>query len=399
MINEKLLAAYKGAMQGATMGLADEATGMIGSAYARIMAPELFKNDGYFETYKQVRDIDRNENKKLQSDNPWTYNLSNIASGVAVPIGLAGKGLAGMMKSGGIAGGVSGYGYSEKEDPYSIAKDIGIGTGLGLGAGAVTYGFGKLAQNPNVQRVVKNYIKDESGSFKIPDFIKNKSDDIAPKIYSYKSSSGKTKFDIPYYSGEDIDALYPELSKKIKKEVPEGINLMGLKTDRLPNLYEKKAVEHAINKIKISNEKRFIKETLNKYQDKISNIHKNKNINFENIDLSDLSKITKIKTYKSPTYNGRQSSEYYLGILPDGEAAFIRKSNHWGTFYTNIKDPIDAAKQMGVSVDEAKAMADNYGRIVSKKHDWGLIGGKKSGEKYQNISQAGYIKLKDILND
>lgn len=166
-MNEKLRALYKGALQGSTMGLADEAIGGVGALYARALNPELFQGDSFSNTYAQARDLDRAENKQLEQNNPWTYGGANLVGGVAMPMGMAGQGLKGAVKAGGIAGGLTGYGMSENTNPYALALDTATGAGLGAGAGAALYGAGKVATNPQVQKFAKDYIADESGSLKM----------------------------------------------------------------------------------------------------------------------------------------------------------------------------------------------------------------------------------------
>ena len=166
-MNEKLRALYKGALQGSTMGLADEAIGGVGALYARAMSPELFQGDSFSNTYAQARDLDRAENKQLEQNNPWTYGGANLVGGVAMPMGMAGQGLKGAVKVGGIAGGLTGYGMSENTNPYALALDTATGAGLGAGAGAALYGASKVATNPQVQKFAKDYIADESGALKI----------------------------------------------------------------------------------------------------------------------------------------------------------------------------------------------------------------------------------------
>lgn len=166
-MNEKLRALYKGALQGSTMGLADEAIGGVGALYARALNPELFQGDSFSNTYAQARDLDRAENKQLEQNNPWTYGGANLVGGVAMPMGMAGQGLKGAVKAGGIAGGLTGYGMSENTNPYALALDTATGAGLGAGAGAALYGAGKVATNPQVQKFAKDYIADESGALKL----------------------------------------------------------------------------------------------------------------------------------------------------------------------------------------------------------------------------------------
>lgn len=120
------------------------------------------------------------------------------------------------------------------------------------------------------------------------------------------------------------------------------------------------------------------------------NAHRAEKLQFESIpvdSISDLAGATSI--YKSPVYKGRQSSEYFVGIV-NGEPAYIRKSNHWGPFSTNIYEGSQEAIKRGLTNDHF----DQYGRVGSISHDWELIGGNAGAKS----SQAGFIplsKLKD----
>lgn len=192
-MNEKLRALYKGALQGSTMGLADEAIGGVGALYARALNPELFQGDSFSNTYAQARDLDRAENKQLEQNNPWTYGGANLVGGVAMPMGMAGQGLKGAVKAGGIAGGLTGYGMSENTNPYALALDTATGAGLGAGAGAALYGAGKVATNPQVQKFAKDYIADESGALTIggKKFYRGVSGDFPDKEFTFWTPSKK----------------------------------------------------------------------------------------------------------------------------------------------------------------------------------------------------------------
>lgn len=197
------------------MGLADEAIGGVGALYARAMSPELFQGDSFSNTYTQARDLDRAENKQLEQNNPWTYGGANLVGGVAMPMGMAGQGLKGAVKAGGIAGGLTGYGMSENTNPYSLALDTATGAALGAGAGAALYGAGKVATNPQVQKFAKDYLADESGALKLLP------DDETIKLYR-----GLTKEYDPSYNLASTDAPIgystwtnnPELAKQYAGE-------------------------------------------------------------------------------------------------------------------------------------------------------------------------------------
>jgi len=170
-------------------------------------------------------------------------------------------------------------------------------------------------------------------------------------------------------------ALYDELPVEIQNE--------------LKLIYKKNIPEVILENDIIKCIERINRWILKEYKtnDFVLNIHQKPNLTFNTMSFSDFNSIQKIKIHKSPTYNRRQSSEYYVGIF-NGFIIYIRKSNHWGKFITNIYNYEDDC------ID-----SDIYNRIGTKKHDWELIGAdkNKNGE-YKNISQIGYIYISTDMN-
>jgi len=187
------------------------------------------------------------------------------------------------------------------------------------------------------------------------------------KITTKKSLSGKTEYIAP----EDID-------KETKKT-------LGIKSDER---LTKTELDYALTKYKMKEyqkvEKSYLKEFYECDKNKINNFHKQNELDFESMELGVLDRITKINIYKSPSYNRRQSSEYWLGYYKD-RPVYIRKSNHWGTFFTNILAGSEEAKALS---EKEQNSADEFGRVGQKKHKWDLIGGKEG-----NQSQVGFIYL------
>jgi len=128
----------------------------------------------------------------------------------------------------------------------------------------------------------------------------------------------------------------------------------------------------------------YLKDILGKYPELSSNVHKNADLTFQSMPISDFNGPL---IYKSPSYNGRQSSEYRM-VLIDGEPAYARKSDHFGKFFTNVLEGSDEAKLLGLTNEGS----DPFGRVGSKAHNWEIVGGNGKG------SQAGYIKLSDLIN-
>lgn len=107
-------------------------------------------------------------------------------------------------------------------------------------------------------------------------------------------------------------------------------------------------------------------------RERIDNFHKQRNLTFIALESpSDVYRYNKTLIHKSyrPTYRN-MSSRYYIAMI-NGRPAYVRVSDHWGTFFTWSED-----EECYIS------------------HHWELDGGKrkKNGE-YPNTSQAGYIFL------
>lgn len=132
------------------------------------------------------------------------------------------------------------------------------------------------------------------------------------------------------------------------------------------------------------------------YGDLINGAHKNLNMDFNYMGIPSFENNPAIKLHKSPTYNGRQSSEYKLLLTDEGTPAYARKANHWGPFGTNLTDVNEAAKYYGMPMEEAQKLSDRdpFGRIGKKMHNWNLLGG---GNPAAKTSQAGYVPLDDLV--
>lgn len=110
--------------------------------------------------------------------------------------------------------------------------------------------------------------------------------------------------------------------------------------------------------------------------ERIDNFHRQQNLTFTAIPVFKLTTIDKTQIHKSTRGHYRKmSSRYYIAFI-DGRPAYVRVSDHWGTFSTR-----------GNWNDE------NY-EYDSVFYHWELDGGqrRKDGE-YSKVSQAGYVFL------
>ena len=103
----------------------------------------------------------------------------------------------------------------------------------------------------------------------------------------------------------------------------------------------------------------------------VDNIHTNKSLNFTFLCDGGMGGNAR-KFYKSSVINGSQSSEYGVMAI-EGRMAFVRTSNHWGTF---------------------SVRGDNG---IYEMHCWELKGApRKRDGGYKNTSQTGYIFINEI---
>jgi hypothetical protein len=159
----------RGTIQGVTMGYGDEGMGAIGALFARSMRPDLFKDQSLSDTYKQGRDIARNDEANARVDSPYWYGGGQLAgsvitgSKIPMPTSTAGKYLTGSA-----IGGVAGYGSSEANSASGQVLDTGLGIVAGIGG---TYLGDKIGQgiaavgNSNLVKGVKQSSNDLLSKF------------------------------------------------------------------------------------------------------------------------------------------------------------------------------------------------------------------------------------------
>jgi hypothetical protein len=158
----KLESGLRGLAQGASMGFADEITGGLESAFTD-------------KTYDQARDESRAAYHAAEKQNPGSYLTGQLAGSVA-PLAIPGVGIAKgagtaaaigkAAVTGGVLGGLTGVGTSEKDNLGGIAGDALTGAGIGSLAGVAGTGGSKLVQAaaPKVAGAIEgatNFVKDK----------------------------------------------------------------------------------------------------------------------------------------------------------------------------------------------------------------------------------------------
>ena len=151
---DELESLARGATQGLTFGLADEAVGGLEAAFD-VATTDKSVSD-FLDLYKTRRDESRSNFKKAEQDNPGTYMAGDIAGSVASSF-IPGLGwtnatkaatTAGRLGLAGLSGAVNAAGRSEADltegDVGQFAGDVGVGAAMGAGFQAVGDKVGKL---------------------------------------------------------------------------------------------------------------------------------------------------------------------------------------------------------------------------------------------------------------
>lgn len=140
-------AAVRGAIQGASLGFADEITGAASAAFKTITGPK--KLTDIVDTYKEERDASRQAYKAAEEQNPASYIGGEVAGTVGtmfVPgLNVAkGASLAAQAGKAAAAGAASALGSSEADNIKDTAKDVAVGAGLGAGTVGAMAGLSKI---------------------------------------------------------------------------------------------------------------------------------------------------------------------------------------------------------------------------------------------------------------
>jgi hypothetical protein len=132
-----------GALNGASLGFADEIGGALKGAYDRVTG----KSNNLPQAYRAERDNLRQDLRQSANEHPLANALGNITGGAMGAAATGGLGAG--LKGAALLGGVAGLGNSNHDlttgDPSQYAK-AGIDTVVGAGAGVAGYGAAKGLQ-------------------------------------------------------------------------------------------------------------------------------------------------------------------------------------------------------------------------------------------------------------
>ncbi len=143
---------WRSLLKGATLGFADEAAGVIGALGARAVRPDLFKDQSFYDVYKESRDIQRQSNLQSEQQNPKTAFISELAGSIASPankfIFRNAKTYGDVAKSSGLLGAIQGLGKTQDAtNTKQTLTDIGINAGFGVAGGIAGKAIGDKVAN------------------------------------------------------------------------------------------------------------------------------------------------------------------------------------------------------------------------------------------------------------
>lgn len=235
----RLNALQEGALQGATMGFADEIEAAMGTTLARALYPELFEDQSYKDSYREARSHARSRRKELEDDP--LYLAGELGAGIAIPIGAGGNTIRGLATSGALFGGAYGLGDSEAdltEDEYSqAAEDMAVSAALNAaltpaiakGGEKVIKGAGKLLSRRKAQPAyaVGGSVKKGLG------LLYSR---LLKEINSGKMKTGDAQQWSGYltnkgFKGEEIDPLLKELKGKEGRLTADQVAELAAKYD------------------------------------------------------------------------------------------------------------------------------------------------------------------------
>jgi hypothetical protein len=164
----------RGGAQGATLGFADELTGVTEAA----LNPESYTDlDQAMANYRQSRDESREAFKAAEMANPKSYMGGNVAGAIATSIvpaaGIAkgGASLARLVGQGAAVGGAAGLGESQADltqgEIGGAATDALTGAAIGAGTTAVVGGLAKAGKGAVNILKNKDAVQDAADIYKL----------------------------------------------------------------------------------------------------------------------------------------------------------------------------------------------------------------------------------------
>lgn len=225
----------RGAVHGGSMGFGDEAMGWLGSVGARVMRPDLFKDESFVDTYRQGRDIARGQEQDARQANPWTYGLSEVGGGIMtgakMPLPKVSQGataagrIANAAAGGATAGGVYGFGDSNADITKGEFGKAAMDTATSAGIGALT---GTLLQGG-----LEKYAKS-----RVPTPKSDEIKDMATQ--AYKTAEAKGGYLSDKFTNRFIDKTAEVLPQTEAGKIVAGENDVSKLVERLQGLKGRK---------------------------------------------------------------------------------------------------------------------------------------------------------------
>jgi hypothetical protein len=176
----------RGYAQGATLGYSDEGMGAIGALYARYVRPDLFADQSFSDSYKQGRNIARQQEAQAQASNPGLYGgaqlVGTVATGSKIPMPA---GTVPRYATGAAIGGVASYGASDSDTRDGQLLETGLGALAGIGGTYVGDKIGKgiaALSNSGLAKGAKQEVQSLLSRFYTPQVAKAAATPVSPAV-------------------------------------------------------------------------------------------------------------------------------------------------------------------------------------------------------------------------
>jgi len=238
--SEAIQAGLMGTLQGITAGFSEElGAGIHAAGHAlgieseeervnRLLREEGFKGEEIkekttLEKYKELRDIGREEQKRLQEKHGVVYGAGELVGGAAPALlsgGAAALGKEGLKqaalagaKAGAITGAVEGVGHGEAEDVGGMVKEaaVGAGTGAVLGSVLPVVGKGVKEVGKGLKKAGETVVDVVPGAEKLTDIFKKSFG--GERLVSKKVQGARVK-----ESTGEVGDFISDFGKKVKEE-------------------------------------------------------------------------------------------------------------------------------------------------------------------------------------
>ena len=341
----------RGAIQGATLGFADEISGAVESAFTE-------------KTFEQARDESRSNFKDAQVANPVAYIMGEVAGGIATTVSTGG--LSAGFRGAAVIGGLAGIGFSNRTGS-DLLLDGSIGATFGLAGETVAKGIGKF-----VQKMFKN------SSPKIVRVFEDIGETTRPENVKFESNLIKDAFAGRYGSADEW-AITPTFGRQVQNGLDDAPELMkSMFRDKRKQLGGQ--IEAIIDDLPQKNID--VSDIIDEFKDGLKNNLRNSGadrgartiIQREILDLIDEGKfatrggqridINKMTPLETMEFKRSIQEIVFSDVTPDGQVNLIKDSPRANEILQKIGNDITERANALDATGKLRAVNKQYSQII-----------------------------------